>query len=66
MTIYQTCKQTLTDILRGGRFNGKIRSEDRVYQNARPIGGSFGEVSESLHFLRSAQRPRLSMGDAWR
>ena len=28
-----------------------------VYQKAPPIGGSFGEVSESLQLLRSARRP---------
>ena len=30
---------------------GKTRLGDRVYQKAPPIGGTFGEVSESLRLL---------------
>ena len=33
---------------------GKFGLEIGVYQKTSPIGGSFGEVSESLHLLRSA------------
>ena len=36
------------------RFLGKLGFEIGVYQKAPPIGGSFGEVSESLHLLHSA------------
>ena len=45
--------------LRGGggvqpKFFGKLGLEIGVFQKAPPIGGSFVEVSESLHLLRSA------------
>ena len=40
------------------KFLGKLGLEIGVYQKAPPKGGSFGEVLESLHLLRSAQRPR--------
>ena len=45
---------------------GKTRFGDNVYQKAPPIGGTFGEVSESLRLLRSARRPRPQMVVAWR
>ena len=34
---------------------GKTRFGDRVHQKAPTIGGTFGEVSESLGFLREGQ-----------
>ena len=40
------------------KFLGKLGLEIGVDQKAPPNGGSFGEVSESLHFLRSVRRPR--------
>ena len=44
--------------LRGGgggqpKFLGKLGLELGVFQKAAPIGGSFGEVSESLHDSRA-------------
>ena len=37
------------------KFLGKLSLGIGVYQKAPPVGGSFGEVSESLHLLRSAR-----------
>ena len=36
------------------KFLGKLGLEIGVYQKAPPIGGSFGEISQSLHLLRAA------------
>ena len=47
------------------KFLGKLSLKIGVYVNAPPIGGYFDEVSESLHLLRSARRPRPEMGVAW-
>ena len=43
---------------------GKLGLEIGVYQKAPPIGGTFGEVSESLCLSRAARRPRPYMGGA--
>ena len=41
------------------KFLEKLDLEIGDYKKALPIGGSSGEVSESLHLLRSVRRPRL-------
>ena len=58
------CTLYLVDRLKGRgvgvqtKFLGKLGLEIGAYQKALPIGGSFGEISGSLHLLRSARRPR--------
>ena len=51
----------LTPPLGGGEvhpnFLGKLDLEIGVYQKAPPIGGTFGEISESLRISLPAQRP---------
>ena len=44
------------------KFLGKLGLEIGFYKKAPPIGGTFGEVSECLRFLRSARRPRPLIG----
>ena len=44
------------------KFLGKLNLKIGVYQKAPPIGGTFGEVLESLHLSRAARRPLPYMG----
>ena len=43
----------------------KTRFGDRVYKKASPIGGTFGEVSESLRLLRSTPGAKFDYFRDW-